>query len=377
MNICLVCNEFPPYKCGGIGIFTKELANALVSNGHEVTVIGIYKDVEEDIVIDNIRIIRIKSLSGKFAFYSNSKLLGNRIKKLIQSEKIDLVETIDFEGVSAFWPTLDVPIVIRLHGSVTYFAYEMGTRVSKLTKFIEGRALKKSDYICSVSNYTANQTKEIFQLNKQITTIYNGVQIPDESKCKKDFTKTYQVAFSGSLMRKKGVLSLAKAWNLVKKEIPQAKLVLVGKDTIENGKSVKEMIYEIIEDRYHDSIEFKGHVPKNIMEKYLVKSDIAAYPSYAEAFSLAPLEAMALAVPTIYSNRTSGFELGNKVDTLEIIDPDNIEQFSQSIIALLSDDDNSAIGKSNRNAIIQKFNADIKLIENINYYERCKNDYRK
>lgn len=377
MHICLICNEFPPYKCGGIGIFTKELANALISSGHQVTVVGMYRDVQEDIIIDKIRIIRIKSVSGKFSFYSNSKILGNKIKQLSKSEKFDLVETIDFEGVSAFWPKLNIPVILRLHGSVIYFAKEMNTRISKLTNFIEKRALKKANFICSVSNYTANKTNEIFNLNRSITTIYNGVKIPDESKCKKDFTKSYQVAFSGSLMRKKGVLSLAKAWNLIKEEIPQAKLIMIGKDTIEDNKSIKEMIYEIVNEKYHDSLEFKGHVQKVVMEEHLISSDIAVYPSYAEAFSLAPLEAMALAIPTIYSNRTSGLELGNEVETLEIIDPDNIKQLSQTIIKLLITENSLNVANTNRKKILEKFNADEKMDENMKYYERCINEYRK
>jgi len=377
MKVCLVCNEYPPYKCGGIGTFTYELAKTLTKNGHKVTVVGVYKDIEEDTVIDDIRIIRIKSLGGKFSFYRNSNLLGKKIKKLVDKENIQLIESIDFEGVSAFWPNINVPIIIRLHGSITYFSLEMKTRISKLTKFIEKRALKKANFICSVSNYTANKTNKIFNLNKSITTIYNGVRIPDESNCKTNFVKNFKVAFSGSLMRKKGVLSLAKAWNLVKKEIPEAKLILVGKDTFENGKSIKEMIFDIVEKNYHNSLDFKGHVSKAEMETYLKNSDIAIYPSYAEAFSLAPLEAMALSIPTIYSNRTSGLELKHEAESLEIIDPDDIHSISLTIINLMNRDNLYEIGNKNRVVIVKKFNSETKMIENINYYESCINEFRK
>ena len=374
MNICLICNEFPPYKCGGIGTFTYELASSLVKNGHKVTVVGIYSDIEEDVTIENIRIIRLKSWGGKSAFFTNSIRLGYKMKDLIKKEKINLVESIDFEGISAFWPKLNVPVIIRLHGSLTYFAVEMNTRISKLTKYIEEKSLKKADYICSVSDYTAEKTKEIFGLDKNITTIYNGVKIPDENRCKNDFSKNFKVAFSGSLMRKKGVLSLANAWNLVKDEIPEAKLLFIGKDTLENGVSIKEKIYNIIEDTYHDSIEFKGHVPKEEMENYLISSDIAIYPSYAEAFSLAPLEAMALKMPTIYSNRTSGLELKNVAKKLEIIDPDDVNNIASTIIKMLKNDNNLEIGEENREDIIKFFNTENKLSENINYYERCINE---
>ncbi|GIT98134.1 glycosyltransferase family 4 protein [Sulfurovum sp. TSL1] len=376
MNICLVCNEYPPYKCGGIGTFTYELATSLRKSGHRVIVVGIYPDIEEDKEIEGVRVVRLKSWGGKTAFFTNSTRLGYQIKSLIKEEDLDIVESVDFEGVSAFWPKLTIPVIIRLHGSVTYFAKEMGTRVSKLTFLIEKRALQKSDYICSVSDYTAQKTKKIFNLDKNITTIYNGVKIPDENRCKKEFTKNYLVSFSGSLMRKKGVLSLAKAWNMVKEKRPEAKLRFIGKDTFEDGISIKEKIYSLVDKQYHDLLEFTGHVSKESMEAMLVESDVAIYPSYAEAFSLAPLEAMALKLPTIYSNRTSGEELKKVAHHLEIIDPDNIIDVAEKILSLLDSNDTEYIGIENRKDIVKYFNIEEKLKENIKYYKSCINEFK-
>jgi hypothetical protein len=202
MKICLVCNEFPPYKCGGIGIFSNELANSLIDKGHEVIVIGIYRDIEEDTILENgLRVIRLKSWGGRSAVLTDSMRLGYKIKELVKSKKIDIVELPDFEGLAAFWMKMDIPIITRLHGSVTYFAKEMNTRQSKVRAYIEKRSLNNSDYICSVSQYTANKTKDIFKLKKNIKVIYNGVKIPDADRCKKTYEDTHIVSFSGSLIR--------------------------------------------------------------------------------------------------------------------------------------------------------------------------------
>ena len=375
MKICLVCNEFPPYSCGGIGIFSNELANALISKGHEVIAIGVYSDTEEDVTLDNgLRIIRIKSWGGRSAVLTNSMRLGQKIKKLIKSNQVDIVELPDFEGLAAFWTNMNVPVVTRLHGSVTYFAKEMNTPQSKATTLIEKRSLNNSKYICSVSQYTADKTKDIFGLNKEIHIIYNGVKIPDEQRCKKTYEDTHIVSFSGSLMRKKGVLSLAKAWNIVKKEFPDAQLKLIGKDTMEDGISIKQKIYDIVEQKHHNSLEFTGHIDKSKMEDILVSSDLAIYPSYAEAFSLAPLEAMALGLPVIYSKRTSGLELGDIISSLSLINPDDTKEIAQTICKLLINKNlREQIGKENRLGIIKHFNTDEKIDENIRYYEECIN----
>lgn len=375
MKICLICNEFPPYKCGGIGIFSNELANALILKGHEVIVVGVYPDIEEDISLENgLRIIRLKSWGGKSSVFTNSIRLGYKIKKLTKSGDIDIVELPDFEGLAAFWPRLNIPIVTRLHGSVTYFAKEMKLRESKATTFIEKRSLNNSDYICSVSQYTANITKEIFDLDSKIKIIHNGVKIPLLGQCKSSYDDTNVVSFSGTLMRKKGVLSLAKAWILVKKDFPNAQLRLIGKDIIEDGSSVKEKILSMVGEELKDSIEFTGHVTKQKMEELLIQSDLAVYPSISESFGLAPIEAMSLGLPVIFSKRSAGEELGHKLNSLKLIDPDNIQEIAQTICDILENKEiRKDIGLKNREDIMKYFNADKKIDENIKYYQECIN----
>ncbi len=366
MNICFVSNEYPPGKTGGIGIFTKELGESLVKKGHNIYVVGLF-DSDTNEIINGVKLIKIKRKRGKFSFFKNSKLLEKKINKLIKNNKLDLIEIPDFEGNAAFWK-INIPIITRLHGSVTYFAKEMKQKESFLTYLIEKSSLRKSDYICSVSNYTAQRTKEIFKIDKDIKVIYNGIKIPENYK--KDYNNNFIVSFSGSLMRKKGVLSLAKAWNIVKEKIPQIKLRFIGKDTFEDGKSIKEKIINIISPQYRNSLEFTGHILKENLEDLLMQSDIAVYPSYAEAFSLAPIEAAALGVPVIYSIYTSGKELQEKIYSMDLIDPDNIEEIANKIIFLLENEKvREAKGKKNRDLAIKYFDISNKINENIKFYE--------
>lgn len=373
MNICIVCNEFPPYKCGGIGILSKELADNLISKGHTVFVIGIYPDTEEKTTCANgLRVIRLKSWKGALSALTDRVRLGYRIKELIKLEKIELVEVPDFEGSAAFWPKLGIPIITRLNGSVTYFSHVLHERVSGAMFFMERRSLLRSDYICSASQYTGEMTKDIFDLKSPIRTIYNGITIPSIDKCKSSYDYKGIVSFSGSIMRKKGALSLAHAWIEVKKSFPDARLRLIGKDTLEGGKSVLEMLLKIVGSDIHDSIEFYGHVSKQSMEELLAQSDLAVYPSYAEAFSLAPLEAMALKLPVIYSNRTSGLELAKVAQSIKIVDPDNIRELSNAICSFLSDRRlREASGENNRGDVTRHFSINKTIGENLSFYRQC------
>ena len=40
MKIVYICNEYPPKISGGIGVFTKLMAERLAAEGHEIIVFG-------------------------------------------------------------------------------------------------------------------------------------------------------------------------------------------------------------------------------------------------------------------------------------------------------------------------------------------------
>ncbi|WP_442496913.1 glycosyltransferase family 4 protein [Methylobacter sp. sgz302048] len=377
MKIGFICNEFPPGKCGGIGVFTSELAENLVKNNCHVVVIGIYGDLENDQCTTEhnglLTVYKLASDKGKFATYRNRIRIFHLVKKLADQGDIQLIELPDFEGWAAGWPKLKIPVIVRLHGSLTYFAAEMSEKVSVITRLLEKLSLNRANTIVSVSEYTANKTKRLFSIKKNISVIYNTVILPHESRCKKNYEPTYTITYSGSLVKKKGVFSLAEAWPLVKKQYPQAKLIMIGKDVLYQGESAQKIIKRLAGDNT-DSISFTGHLSKTEMENMLANSDLAIYPSYSEAFALAPMEAMALGVPTIYSSCASGPELiADKEGYL--CDPNNIHDISQKICQLLVNEKlRKQLGADGRKRVLQNFsNTDI-FNKNIELYKKLINE---
>ncbi len=83
---------------------------------------------------------------------------------------------------------------------------------------------------------------------------------------------------------------------------------------------------------------------------------MAVFPSYAEAFAIAPLEAMAWGCPTIYSQRGSGPELIRHGDDGWLVDPDQTSDLSQAISRLLKDDVlANRLGTQGRRRIEERF----------------------
>jgi glycosyltransferase involved in cell wall biosynthesis len=103
----------------------------------------------------------------------------------------------------------------------------------------------------------------------------------------------------------------------------------------------------------------------------------AVFPSYAEAFAVAPLEAMAAGCPTIFTQRGSGPELLTHGREGLLVDPDNSGDIAESILRLLRNPSFAQeIGEAGRARIQQVFSIDRLVSQNVAFYERCVSDFR-
>jgi glycosyltransferase involved in cell wall biosynthesis len=104
---------------------------------------------------------------------------------------------------------------------------------------------------------------------------------------------------------------------------------------------------------------------------------VAVFPSRAEAFAMAPLEAMASGCPTIYSQRGSGPELLEHGCQGLLVDPDDPEEIAEAILRLQADPSFAQrLGDEGRAHVRERFSIEKLTAENIIYYERCIRDFR-
>lgn len=370
MKIGFICNEYPPVTCGGIGTFTRELAERLVQAGHHVHVIGVYAGQTSIKIAEQngVLVERLPARGGLIGLYSDRRRLYRRVNTLAKAGELDVIEVPDFEGGAAFWGRLSIPRVVRLHGTVTYFNQELEQPANKLTKRLELSTLVNSDCWLSVSDYAAQETCNAFAIKKPYEVIYNGIAWPSKEQCKQDYSASARVVFTGSLMAKKGVFSLAKAWRQLHQIMPNLTLVLIGKDTVVQGRSAKDFIVELAGDVAN--IEFTGHIDKATLQQHLTNADVAIFPSFSESFGLGPVEAMALAVPTIYTQLSCGPEImKDKRDGL-LIDPTEPDTIVSALTSLLTDESlRRQYGCAGR-AHAEKFSIDAQLAHNVKAYQQ-------
>jgi glycosyltransferase involved in cell wall biosynthesis len=354
------------------------LARGLAAAGHEVRAVGVYDtnhpapDEETD---NGVLVIRLREPNTRAGKLRSRWRIYREISRMARDGRIELVEAPDWEGWAACWPRLPIPLIVRLNGSSSYFSREMGADPGRVTYWLERASLRRADFWCSVSEYTARKTKALFGLRDGPHAIlYNPVEAEDPAPFEE--RSRGNVVFSGTLTEKKGVLTLAGAWPRVVERFPEARLHIYGKEgrTLE-GRDMGEVMAEKMGCARETAV-FHGHVDREPLFEALRKARAAVFPSYAEAFALAPLEAMVLGCPTVYSRRGSGPELLEHGKEGLLVDPNDPEDLAEAILQVLSDDEAAKeMAKAGARRVLERFSIKAMIPANEEFYRRCVREF--
>ena len=344
MNIAFLTPEYPHEKTGnsgGIGTSIKNLAVSLVSLGHTVRIL-VYGQKQDTVFSDNlITIQQIKNvkLRGFSRFLTQNKI-EKIINTLYKNNEIDIVEAADWTGITSFIQP-KCPMVIKLHGSDTYFCHLDNRPVKSINKFLEKRALKKATGHIAVSKFVADTTNTIFNLNIKFKIIPNGLNLALFNQEPKNILKQDEqvILYFGTLIRKKGALELPLIFNEVVKSNPQAKLLLVGKDSSDNvtgSSSTWQLMQNLFTKHALANVSYLGGVPYNEVKNYIEQATVCIFPSFAEAFPVSWLEAMAMKKAIVASNVGWASEMIESGKEGILIHPTNHTLYGKAIVEVLN-----------------------------------------
>lgn len=301
MKLLILNYEYPPLG-GGAGVITQNIAQGLSKLGHEICVLTTWFRGEEEVQThENLQIIRLKS-KRKFIFKSNPcemlswmRMSKKFLKKHLTKNKYDLcIANFSLPGGEVAYSMKllhNLPYVVISHGhDIPWFMPEEMMWYHAITyhwiKTICTHA--KRNYIQSQdmkNNIDAFLGPKFSYKNK---IIYNGwdsnIFKPDYSLRKKQFT----ILFPGRLVKQKDPMNFLKAINLVKHEITDFKVVILG-----DGKLRKKMEKFAAVNNLEKFVEFKLWVDKNEMLYQYRSASLTVLPSLNEGMSIASLEALA------------------------------------------------------------------------------------
>jgi len=313
----------------------------------------------------------LKQRTYKFGgWFLYRKYIQNYLNRFAKENHIDLIEAPDWTGITAFM-TLNVPVVIRMNGSDAYFCKLDARKQKWKNRLFEGIALKNADALVSVSNFTAEITREIFDLKKRIIIIPNSIEVGKFNPGNMSKTNN-QVLYFGTIIRKKGVLELAEIFNKVTEQRPDTKFILLGKDNIDvfEGKSTLELFRERLTADASRNFSHIQEVSYSEVFHYLDSCRLVVLPSFAEALPMTWLEAMAMEKALVTSDVGWAPEVMENGVTGYTVNPKDHDSFAEKIVNFLDNPElRKLMGRAARKKVEQNFATEVVVDKNINFYK--------
>lgn len=200
---------------------------------------------------------------------------------------------------------------------------------------------KKAERIATVSEASKKDIASQYHVDPDlIDVVYNGVK-DGFHPIDKELKKTLQLKFTkgdpyfifvGTLLPRKNIVNLFKAFDLFKKKYPsKMKLLLVG-----NKKwwtDDMKLTYQNL--AHQEDVIFSGRVSDEELYTLTAGAEAMTYISYFEGFGVPPLEAYKCHIPAITSNVTSLPEIAG--DGALLVDPFNIPEIAEAMNTIVND----------------------------------------
>jgi glycosyltransferase involved in cell wall biosynthesis len=143
-----------------------------------------------------------------------------------------------------------------------------------------------------------------------------------------------KILFVSTIEPRKGLDRLIDAFKLVRKEIPESQLIIVGKIGWKSDDIIKKIRQAV---NFNLGVKYLGYVPDYELSKLYSEVDLFVYPSVYEGFGAPPLEAMASGCPVAVSKTSSIPEV--VADAGVYFDPLDVNDMARAIINVLKDDE--------------------------------------
>lgn len=348
------------YGYDGIAKVAKKQAENYVKMGHDVKIFALGGDMAP--VGINIEILGTPKFSLLRRIYwlifpMDFFRLIKWVKKL---KKYDIV-------ISHNYPMNCLASLAKKSYHIKYVYYNHGApppevrqnlwerTYQRIFKFFWKMSLVNVDSIISVSRYLKEDLKR--ELKKDSSVVYNKVNINrfhervDGSNIREKYSLANEpiILFVGRVDPYKGVHLLIKAFKMVKKDLPNAKLLIVGKQNYDDYlQKLKEMS--------DNSVRFIGYVTDRELPHYYGACDVYSTASLWEGFDLPLIEAQACGKPVIAFDLGSHREVVDDRVTGILVRPMDYNAFGKAMIRILKDKDLAKeLGRNGYKKMREKF----------------------
>jgi len=202
------------------------------------------------------------------------------------------------------------------------------------SRYIAGMAYRKAAACIGSSRAVAEEFKKMGV--RKIIVIPNGVDLEkftDAGGPTSRIGSPFVILSVGRLEKVKGHKYLVEAFASIKKEISNARLMLVG-DGSERGNLEKQAD----ELGIGGAIEFVGEIPHSELPRRYHGADVFVMPSLSEGFGITAIEAMAAGVAIVATRAGSLPEIVRDGEAGILVERNNAEQIYDAVLRIYKDE---------------------------------------
>ena len=389
LKILILSYRSAPFG-GGQGIYVKDLSQALVNLGHEVTVFSgpPYPELDKKIVLIQSPGLNLfetfnfkdrffkfinhkdKTTSDFYEFFSvlfggfpEMRTFGVRAKKHVLKNKYDLV--IDNQSVSYGMEYIQIltPLIEVIHHPITMdLKYELSTNNNLIYKFSRHRwysflrmqkkvAPLLKNILTPSNNSKKDISKEFHVKPENISVIHNAV----DSNIFRPYPEIKNlpqrlITTASADVPLKGLDFSLYALADLSKEFQDIELLVIG--TLRKGGHTDRLVKKL---NLNERVTFKTGVTKDEIAQEYAKSSVAIVSSLYEGFGYPVAEAMSCSIPLIATDVASIPEITDNFAIL--IPPKDSDAIRDSVRKILLEPDlYNKVAAKGRLHIKNKFN---------------------
>ncbi len=321
---------------GGVTIHIAELARQFRARGHDVRLIAPCSrppvdDLKDYVIPVGHHPVPVPS-GGSIARITLSLKLTGPVRRLLAKEDFDVLHIHE-----PFTPMLGVT-ALRISEGLnigTFHAFHSKPRGYGIAKWLLRRWSKNLQGKIAVSESARKFVGRHFPADYRI--IPNGIDIrqfsPDGPRVDYLDDGRPNIVSVGRLEKRKGIECLLGAFKLLKKDFPEARLIVVGP-----GKRLLDKYKRLIEKQGIKDVIFTGYVQYRDLPNYYRSAHICCAPAVGEeSFGIVLLEAMACGRPVVASDIEGYAGLVDRGEQGVLVPPKNEKALRDALGALLAD----------------------------------------
>ena len=376
-------------------------AIALINKGHKVFLFSLKYTAEPDFEdINGIKVFRYKTnkleyklsaLAYTFPFYT--KLMQPRIVHFLENNAIDVIHIHDMRIADAVFKAnkiLNLPTVLDLHDNmpeIMKFYPHMqkfpGKQLisPKKWKIKEEEFIGKATNIITVSQEfidevvgrTKISTDKIHLVpNTVLPSFYENAVI--DNNIIDRYKESFVLLYLGDTGIRRGLLTAIESLILLEDNIPNVKLVIVGKNSTD--VVLKQKVKELGLEKY---VDFEGWQNVSLFPSYIVASNICISPlnrniQHDVAYANKLFQYMSFGKPLLVSDAIAQKRLIERVHSGLVHQEQDSKDFSENILRLYTDENlQKELGANGEKFIKEEFNWNKTAEVLLNLYDNLKN----